>query len=150
MHLPDLAVFRDAPFAPELVVIPAGEFMMGSPDDEDSAYPDERPQHRVMIDRRFAIGQFLLTFGEYDRFCEATRREKPGDAGWGRGRRPAINVNWLDAQAYVAWVSQETGQAYRLPSEAEWEYACRAGATTRYSFGDVITSREANYTASSK
>jgi formylglycine-generating enzyme required for sulfatase activity len=141
----DLAIFRDAPFAPELVVIPAGEFMMGSTQDEEGGFQDERPQHRVTIGRQFAIGRYPMTFAEYDRFCQAKRREKPRDQGWGRGRRPVINVSWRDAQDYIDWLAQETGQAYRLPSEAEWEYACRAGTTTRYSFGDEITPNNANY-----
>ena len=140
----DLAVFRDAPFAPELVVIPAGEFWMGSPEDEKERSEDEGPRHKVRIGRRFAIGRYPLTFAEYDRFCEAKRRKNPDDGGWGRSRRPVgarpvIMVSWEDAQAYIAWLSQETGTAYRLPSEAEWEYACRAGTTTRYSFGDKMT-----------
>jgi formylglycine-generating enzyme required for sulfatase activity len=143
--MPDFAVFRDAPFTPDLVMLPAGEFMMGSPDGEEGGDEEERPQHRVTIGQLFALGRFPVTFAEYDRFCEAKRREKPGDEGWGRGRRPVINVRWEDARAYMAWLSQETGRAYRLPSEAEWEYACRAGTTTRYSFGDAITPRDANY-----
>src|SRR5208282_4810553 len=102
-QLADLAVFRDAPFAPELVVIPAGEFMMGSTEEEEGGYADERPQHRVTIGQRFAIGRYSVTFAEYDRFCEAKQREKPGDKGWGRERRPVINVSWEDAQAYIAW-----------------------------------------------
>jgi formylglycine-generating enzyme required for sulfatase activity len=138
--LPDLTVFRDASFAPELVVVPAGGFLMGSSEEED-----ERPQHHVTIARRFAIGRYPVTFDEYDRFCDKTQREKPGDGGWGRGRRPVISVSWGDAREYIAWLSQETGKAYRLPSEAEWEYACRAGTTTRYSFGDIITPDNANY-----
>ena len=142
---PDFAVFRDAPFAPELVVIPAGQFMMGSPEREEGRYDNEGPQHRVTIGQRFAIGRYPVTFDEYDRFCEAKGQKKPEDPGWGRGRRPAINVSWDDAQAYIAWLSQETNRAYRLPSEAEWEYACRAGTTTRYSFGDAITPDNANY-----
>jgi formylglycine-generating enzyme required for sulfatase activity/uncharacterized caspase-like protein len=147
-ELPDLEVFRDAPLAPELVVIPAGEFMMGSPESEEGRFEDEGPQHRVTIGRRFAIARYPVTFDEYDRFCEARQREKPSDEGWGRGRRPVINVSWDDAQAYVSWLSQETGRAYRLPSEAEWEYACRAGTTSPYSFGDAITPEKANYSDS--
>jgi formylglycine-generating enzyme required for sulfatase activity len=143
-QLPDLRVFRDGPFAPELVVIPAGPFMVGSPQGEEERF-DERPQHRVTIGQRFAIGRYPVTFNEYDRFCEAKRRKPPEDKGWGRGRRPVINVSWNDAQAYIAWLSQETGRTYRLPSEAEWEYACRAGTTTRYSFGDMITPENANH-----
>jgi formylglycine-generating enzyme required for sulfatase activity len=138
-------VFRDAPFAPEVVVIPAGEFMMGSSDSEEGWNEYERPKHRVTIRSRFALGRYPRTFDEYDRFCEAKQRGKPDDSGWGRGRRPVINVSWDDAQAYIAWLSQETGKPYRLPSEAEWEYACRAGTTSRYSFGDMITPDQANY-----
>jgi formylglycine-generating enzyme required for sulfatase activity len=146
--LGDLAVFRDAPFAPELVVIPAGEFSMGSPEGEEGRHADEGPRHRVRIGRRFAIGRCPVTFEEYERFCEATQREKPADQDWGRGRRPVINVAYGDARAYVAWLSLQTGKAYRLPSEAEWEYACRAGTTTRYSFGDSIAPKDANYSES--
>jgi formylglycine-generating enzyme required for sulfatase activity len=143
--LADLEMFRDAPFAPELVVIPAGVFMMGSPNDEEGRFDNEGPQHRVKIGQRFAIGRYPVTFDEYDGFCEAMQQKKPRDYDWGRERRPVINVSWEDAQAYVAWLSQETGRDYRLPSEAEWEYACRAGTTTRYSFGETITSRDARY-----
>ena len=142
---PDLAVFRDAPFAPELIVLPSGEFMMGSTDEEYGRWDDERPQHRVTIGRRFAIGRYPVTFGEYDQFCEATQRWTLDDQGWGRGRRPVINITRLDAQAYIAWLSQGVGRRYRLPSEADWEYACRAGTATRYSFGDEIVPNDANY-----
>jgi formylglycine-generating enzyme required for sulfatase activity len=145
-YRPDFAVFTDPPFASELVVLPAGEFMMGSFKEEEDALDREWPRHHVTIGCRFAIGRYPVTFYEYDQFCEATRRRKPGDERWGRGRLPVINVSWRDAQAYIDWLSQETSRVYRLPSEAEWEYACRAGTTTRYPFGDMITTRVANYT----
>ncbi len=143
----DFAVFRDvdAPWCPEMVVLPAGEFLMGSPASDKEGFGDQRPQHRVKIGYRFALGRNPVTFAEYDHFCAETRREEPADQGWGRGRRPVINVSWLDAQDYLTWLSQETGWAYRLPSEAEWEYACRAATTTRYAFGDKITPKNANY-----
>jgi formylglycine-generating enzyme required for sulfatase activity len=118
---------------------------MGSTDNEEGGYENELPQHRVTIAQRFAIGRYPVTFDEYDRFCEARRREKPDDQGWGREQRPVINVGWNDAQDYLAWLSQEIGRAYRLPSEAEWEYACRAGTTTRFWFGESITPKNANY-----
>jgi formylglycine-generating enzyme required for sulfatase activity len=143
--MPDRAVFQNAPFAPRLVVISAGEFMMGSLEGEEGRFDSEGPQHRVTIGRRFAIGRYPVTFEEYDRFCEATQLEKPDDMGWGRGQQPVINVNWNDAHDYIAWLSRETGRPYRLPSEAEWEYACRAGTTTRYWFGDTITLNDASY-----
>jgi formylglycine-generating enzyme required for sulfatase activity len=96
----------------------------------------EKPQHRVTIGQPFAIGRYTVTFDEYDRFCLATLRDKPDDKDWGRGRRPVINVSWDDAVAYCAWLFQQTGCTYRLPTEAEWEYAARAGTTTRWSFGN--------------
>jgi formylglycine-generating enzyme required for sulfatase activity len=120
-------------------------FLMGSPKSEGGRYDDEGPQHRVTIDYRFAIGRYPVTFNEYDHFCDITKRKKPDDQGWDRGRQPVINVSWRDAQAYVAWLAKETGKPYRLPSEAEWEYACRAGTATRYAFGDEITGKKANF-----
>ena len=148
-NLPDRAVFKDvdAPWCPEMVVIPAGTFLMGSPEEEGRWYA-EGPQHTVTIRTRFALGRYAVTFDEYDQFCAATKREQPNDQGWGRGRRPVINVSWEDAVAYCEWLAWETGQRYRLPSEAEWEYACRAGTTTRYSWGDAITAEKANYSES--
>ena len=137
-------MFRDLLFALELVVIRWANSKW-DPRIAKKGVRDERPQHRVAIGRRFAIGRYPVTFDEYDRFCEAKQRKKPGGGGWGRGRRPVIDVSWNDARDYVAWLSQETGQAYRLPSEAGWEYACRAGTTSRYSFGDAITARDVNY-----
>jgi len=141
-----LEVFRDgnAPWCPEMVVIPAGSFLMGSPLDEPERAEDEGPQHHVTIPVPFAIGKYAVTFAEYDHFCEATKREKPADEGWGRGRQPVINVSWRDAKAYCEWLSRDTGQPYRLPSEAEWEYACRAGTTTPFSFGWTISPNQVN------
>ena len=149
-ELPDLAVFKDldAPWCSEMVVIPAGSFLMGSPPDEPERLDWEGPQHQVTIGDRFAIGRYAVTFGEYDHFSDVTGREKPADRGWGRGRRPVIKVSWWDAQAYCEWLARETGRPYRLPSEAEWEYACRAGRTTRYAFGNTITPKDANYSES--
>lgn len=129
---------------PEMVVIPAGTFVMGSPESEQGRRSDEGPQHEVSI-RSFALGRTEVTFDEYDRFAEATGRKRPNDEGWGRGSRPVINVSWDDATAYAEWLSEQTGKGYRLPSEAEWEYAARAGTTTRYSWGDDIDCGKARY-----
>jgi len=132
---------RDGGEGPELVVIRAGSFRMGS-NDGDS---DEKPPHEVTISQAFALGRTEVTFEEYDRFCAATGRSKPADEGWGRGTRPVINVSWEDAQAYARWLSEQTGETYRLPSEAEWEYAARAGTTTAYWWGDQASREYANY-----
>ena len=137
--------FRDCPDCPEMVAIPAGTFTMGSPATEARRGDIEGPQHRVTIAKPFALGKYEVTFAEWDA-CTAAGgcAHRPGDQGWGRGRRPVIDVSWDDAKAYVAWLSRKTGKTYRLPSEAEWEYAARAGTPTRYSWGDEIGSNRAN------
>lgn len=122
---------------PEMVVIPAGSFLMGSSESEVGRLSDEGPQRRVTIGQPFAVGRFEVTFDEYDA-CVAAKgcAQRPRDEGWGRGRRPVIHVSWEEAQAYARWLSGKTGQRYRLLSEAEWEFAARAGTTTRFNFGD--------------
>jgi len=127
---------KDGSEGPEMVLIPPGSFLMGASESDNQASDRERPQHRVSIARPFAIGRCAVTFDEYDRFCAATSRAKPSDKGWGRSRHPVINVSWSDSVAYYTWLSEQTGRHYRLPTEAEWEYAARAGTTTRWSFGD--------------
>ena len=107
---------------PEMVLVAGGTFQMGSKDE----FYKEEPVHQVTIPS-FYLGKYPVTFEEYDRFCEATNCEKPADEGWGRGRRPVIHVSWEDAQAYCDWLSSESGQAFRLPSEAEWEFAGKGG-----------------------
>jgi formylglycine-generating enzyme required for sulfatase activity len=128
---------------PQMVEIPAGAFRMG--DLSGHGLFDQRPVREVVFARPFALGKYAVTFDEYDCFAQATGRKLPEDEGWGRGRRPVINVSWHDATAYCQWLSEQTGQTYRLPSEAEWEYACRAGTTTEYSWGDEIGHNNANY-----
>ena len=120
---------------PEVIVIPAGQFSMGS----RRGRVEEQPVRRVDIGNAFAMGRFEVTFDEYDLFAEMTDRSFPEDQNWGRGEQPIVNVTWYDATAYVEWLSQQTGQSYRLPTEAEWEYAARAGTTTRYHFGSEIS-----------
>jgi formylglycine-generating enzyme required for sulfatase activity len=129
-----METFKDADFTPEMVVVPAGEFWMGSKDGE--GYDSERPRHKVTIPKPFAVGCYAVTFDEWDAAVAAGGvTYKPSDQGWGRGRRPVINVNWNDAHAYIEWLSSKTGKRYRLLSETEWEYCCRAGTPPPYSFG---------------
>ena len=97
--------------------------------------------HEVVIARPFAISKYEVTFADYDRYTFPYRVD---DEGWGRGRRPIVNVSWDDAAEYAAWLSAQTGKRYRLPTEAEWEYAARAMSSTRYSWGDEVGSNQAN------
>jgi formylglycine-generating enzyme required for sulfatase activity len=133
---------KDGSEGPEMVWIAAGSFQMG--DIQGGGYSDEKPVHRVSITQPFAMGRYEVTFAEYDKFAEATGREKPSDRGWGRGNRPVINVSWHDAVAYAEWLSEQTGKKYRLPTEAEWEYAARGGTSTKYWWGNNIGKNRAN------
>ena len=124
-----------------MVVVPSGSFLMGS-----RMYESERPVHRVTFARPFAVGVYEVTFAEWDACVSGggCGGYRPGDEGWGRGRRPVINVNWHDAKAHVRWLSRETGAEYRLLSESEWEYVARAGTWTRYWRGNEIGQNRAN------
>jgi len=130
-------VFQDrlenGSLGPKMLWIPAGEFKMG--DIQGGGGSDEKPVHSVSI-KAFAMGQYEVTFAEYDRFAEATGEKKPDDEGWGRGNRPVINVSWHDAVAYAQWLTRQTGKQYRLPTEAQWEYAARAGTETARYWGN--------------
>ncbi len=126
----------DGSLGPAMQGIPAGSFRMGSAENDKQADQDEKPQHEVTISHAFFLGRYPVTFAEFDRFCDAADRSRPDDQGWGRGNRPVIDVSWEDAVAYCAWLSEQTGRHYRLPTEAEWEYAARAGSHTPWSFGD--------------
>ena len=138
-------VFRDTLSiggkGPEMVRIPAGSFRMG--DIQGGGQDDEKPVHQVSVGA-FAMGKYEVTFAEYDKFANATGKSKPRDSGWGRGNRPVINVSWNDSVAYTKWLSQQTGHTYRLPTEAEWEYAARAGTSTKYWWGNNIGTNKAN------
>ena len=120
-----------------MVVVPAGSFMMGSPVSEAERVGNEGPRHRVTIGLSFAVGVYEVTFAGWEACVGAggCGGHRPGDEGWGRGRRPVINVSWEDAREYVRWLSRETGEQYRLLTEAEWEYVARAGTTTARYWG---------------
>ncbi len=132
---------QDRNKGPEMVVIPEGQFKMGNL--QGNGDDDELPVHGVSVNR-FAMSRYEVTFAEYDKFAKATNREMPEDKRWGRGKRPVINVSWEEANAYAEWLSQQTGQEYRLPKEAEWEYAARGDTDTQYWWGNEIGYNMAN------
>jgi len=135
-----LTVFQDelegGGRGPQMVVIPPGRFRMG--DLHGQGDDNERPVHEVTIAHNFALARLEVTFAEFDRFAEATGRPLPSDEGWGRGNRPVVNVTWQDADAYARWLAEQTGQPYRLPTEAEWEYSARAGTESLFWWGDEM------------
>jgi formylglycine-generating enzyme required for sulfatase activity len=140
-------VFKECDKCPEIVVVPAGSFTMGSPANEAERVSDEGPQHSVTMAKPFAVGRFAVAFDEWDA-CVADGGcdgDMPPDAGWGHGRQPVINILWVRAKAYVAWLSRKTGKPYRLLSEAEREYVTRAGTTTPFWWGASISASQANY-----
>jgi len=151
-------VFRDCPQCPEMVIVPAGSFTMGSPESEIGHGKDERPQRLVSIPAPFAVGRFEVTRGEFAAFMSETGRDGSGCRTWDHRARerifvqtggwsdpgfeqadrdPVVCVNWADATAYTVWLSERTGNQYRLLTEAEWEYAARAGTTTARFWGDA-------------
>jgi formylglycine-generating enzyme required for sulfatase activity len=138
--------FRDCPACPDMVVVPAGQFTMGSPIGEVGRTAEEGPQRSVTIAKPFAIGKFEVTFAEWDACLAAGGcTHRPDDKGWGRGRRPVINVSWSQISGqYLPWLSRTSGQPYRLLSEAEWEYAARAGTAGAYSWERQVGSANGN------
>lgn len=122
----------------EFVAVPGGSFTMGGSSDRF-----EQPAHQVTV-QPFLLGKYEVTFDQFAVFCAATGRKLPSDTGWGRGKRPVINVSWQDAVDFTAWISQKTGKKFRLPSEAEWEYAARGGSSGRFPWGDDLGKNRAN------
>lgn len=141
--------FRECDVCPELVVVPKGSFMMGTPASETDRFKGEDPIHRVTIAKPFAVGRFTISFDEWDA-CLADGGcggNKGDDKGFGRGRMAAQGINFEAAKSYLAWLSRKVGRTYRLPSESEREYFTRAGTTTPFWFGKTISSQNANYSA---
>ena len=139
------STFRDCTGCPEMVVVPAGSYSMGSLANDPFRGPDESPAHRVTIGEPFAVGVHEVTFAQWDACYRAGGcSHRADDQGWGRGTRPVVDVSWNDAQEYARWLSGETRRSYRLPSEAEWEYVARAGTTTLFWWGDDLDHNRAN------
>lgn len=138
-------LFKECAGCPEMAMVPAGKFWMGSPPEEKGRSPDEDPRHEVAVGRPFAVSRFEITTEEWDVCVLLGGCVWPApDPGWGRGRQAVVNVSWDDARQYAAWLSRRTGKPYRLLSEAEWEYAGRGGKQTAYSWGDEIGRNNAN------
>lgn len=164
-------MFRDCPSCPEMIVIPSGSFMMGSPENETGREINEGPQRNIAV-KTFAIGRFHVTRAQWQIFVKATNRVVVGGCAWSGlpgtkpwelnpaaswqqlgfpqdDTHPAVCISWPDALDYVKWLSVTTGFAYRLPSEAEWEYAARAGTVTAFPWGKTLSHEYANYGADS-
>jgi len=150
LSLPALAiesgtVFRDpltnGQQGPELVALPAGSFILG--DSLNRGNDNERPPRLIHIQQAFALGRYEVTFADWQLYADATDKPMPDNEGWGlSAQRPVINVSWLAAQGYCQWLSKVSGQRYRLPTEAEWEYAARAGSQSYYWWGEQLDSPE--------
>jgi formylglycine-generating enzyme required for sulfatase activity len=139
------ASFREcARDCPEMIVVPAGVFTMGSPGTEVGHHDDESPQHEVTIATPFAVSKFVVTIADWNACLQVGGCPKVSDSNMEQGTKPVINVNWDDAEQYVAWLSRMTGRPYRLLTEAEWEYAARAGSKTAYYWGDEMVKGKAN------
>jgi formylglycine-generating enzyme required for sulfatase activity len=139
------SLFKECTGCPDMVVVPAGSFTMGSPATDAARKPNEAPQHTVTFANAFAVSKFEVTFADWDA-CAAHGPCDPqvSDGGFGRGQQPLVNVTWRDVSRYVAWLTAITGKPYRLLSEAEYEYAARAGTTTVYPWGNAIGAGNAN------
>jgi formylglycine-generating enzyme required for sulfatase activity len=139
------ATFRDcAEDCPEMIFVPGGSFLMGSPVTEAGRNDNEGPLHKVTITKPFAVSEFDVTFLDWDACVSSSGCDAVSDDTMGRGSKPVVDVSWDQAHQYVAWLSRRTGQSYRLLTEAEWEYAARAGSSTAYPWGNEIGRDNAN------
>lgn len=138
---------RPSPRSMNMVTIRAGELLIGSPDSEPKRQRFEGPQVLVKIPYRFEIGKFEVTYNDWNKCLRGggCRGYRPDDKGWGKGRRPVINISYNDAQSYIRWLNRKTGLRYRLPTEAEWEYVAKAGQLQPLSTGAAIHSGQANF-----
>lgn len=142
--------FKDCVECPEMIVVPAGSIIMGSPATETDRGVDEGPQHRITIRQRFAVSKFAITSKEWQTCVSQRGCRDDADDGWGE-RHPVTGPSWNDAQSYVTWLAKLTGRSYRLLSEAEYEYATRAGSQTAYPWGNEIGNGNAScYTCGSQ
>jgi len=132
---------------PELAVIPVGQYEMGSTYKEFGHSKEEHPQHYIQIQKPFAIGRYTITADDFELFCKETEWSIRPDLIWSQGQEPAINLRLVDVKLYLKWLSEQTGENYRLPTEAEWEHAARSGTTTAFHFGDEVTCKEVHFNA---
>jgi formylglycine-generating enzyme required for sulfatase activity len=139
---------KDGGSGPELAVIPPGMFEMGSGPEEFGHRSEEAPLHYVCIQKPFAMGRYCITAEEFERFIAATGWRKRRDLVWNQGRFPMMNIGIEDAQSFLQWLSEQAGTRYRLPTEAEWEYACRAGNLAPFSYGEDVSCKDVHFNAS--